>query len=173
MTLWPPRACIHMYAHNPCESILTWAHAYICTYHIHTTYMHSCYIRTHKVHTERRLHCSNQISAGSKETWFRYLLIACPLLWILERCFTCSMELHRHAQSDQNGYRFCTTVVNNDHPTHTLNTYKINSRGDRKIRQGGGHSDQNVFYTCVRLSEKECNKSKKKLVGIKRQLLKE
>lgn len=83
------------------------------------------------------------------------------------------MELHRHAQSDQNGYRFCTTVVNNDHPTHTLNTYKINSRGDRKIRQGGGHSDQNVFYTCVRLSEKECNKSKKKLVGIERQLLKE
>lgn len=141
------------------------------------TYMHTphVYLYSHNTHICICPYHWYLVTTGSKATRFIYLLIARPLIWILERRFTCSMELHHHAQSDQNGYRFCTTVVNEDlpAPTHTLSTYKINNRGDRKIRQGGGHSDQNVFYTCVRLSKKEYNKSKKKLVGIERQPLKE
>lgn len=83
----------------------------------------------------------------------------------------CSMELHRHAQSDQNGYRFCTTVVDEDPPPpHTHSTLIRLIVGDtERSDRVGGHSDQNVFYTYVRLSKKECNKSKKKLVSIERQ----
>lgn len=75
-------------------------HAYTCMHtphmylysHVHThTYAHTTYtphtcthsIYAHIKHTQRRLHLSNPISAGYKETQFKYLSISCPLF------FTC------------------------------------------------------------------------------------
>lgn len=55
-------------------------------------------------------------------------------------------------------------------PPHTHSTLIGLIVGDtERSDRVGGHSDQNVCYTCVRLSKKECNKSKKKLVSIERQ----